>query len=467
MTELFADPVFLARLQFALTTMFHILWPLTTIGLSVFLVALEALWLKTGDADYHRHFRFWSRIFGVGFAVGVVSGIPLEFQFGTNWAPFSHAAGNFFGQVLSFEGSMAFMLESAFLSIMLYGHRRVPPWAHFLSTVLVCFAASLSAFWIMAANSWMQTPAGGVFRGGVFHMESFWGAVFNPDTVLSFSHMWLACVETGLFLVGGVSAFYIWRGRDAAFFLRSFKLALVLAVAVTPLQALLGDASGVHIGKVQPAKVAAIEAHWETNAPGTGASWNILAWPDPENERNRFEIPVPYVLSLLITHTPTGKVPGLKDFPRQYRPPIVIPFYTFRGMVGIGFAMVGVMLTSLYAWRKGLLSPENASRARPILAAWMAMAPLGYLATELGWITREVGRQPWIIYGWLRTGEAASALPAGAVGASLAMYLLAYTLLPLAAGWFFFLILRKGPDLTEQPPARHPGRTPGRRGVTS
>lgn len=461
MTEALSDPIFLSRLQFAATTMFHIIWPLTTIGLSVFLVALEAMWLKTGEADYYRHFRFWSRIFAVGFAVGVVSGIPLEFQFGTNWAPFSVAAGNFFGQVLSFEGAMAFMLESAFLSIMLFGWNRVGRKAHFVSTILVCFAASLSAFWIMAANSWMQTPAGGRFEAGVFHLESFWGAVFNPDTIISFSHMWVACLETSLFLVGGISAFYIWRGRETAFFLRSFKLALVMAIAVTPLQALLGDTSGVHIGKHQPAKVAAIESHWETNKPGEGAAWNMIAWPDPEGERNVFEIRVPYVLSLLITHDPTGTVPGLKDFPKDQRPPIVIPFYTFRVMVGIGFAMVGVMLVTLLAWRKGWLTPERAPRERPLLFLWMAMAPMGYLATEMGWITREVGRQPWVIYGWLRTQEGASILPAQAIWGSLGMYAAVYTLLPLAAGWFYWRILSKGPDLKLVPPGNGPSARQG------
>lgn len=453
MIDALSDPVFLSRIQFAATTMFHIIWPLSTIGLSVCLVVLEALWLKTGQADYYRHFRFWSRIFAVGFAVGVVSGIPLEFQFGTNWAPFSIAAGNFFGQVLSFEGSMAFMLESAFLSIMLFGWKRVGPKAHFLSTILVCFAASLSAFWIMAANSWMQTPDGGRFTDGVFHLDDFWAAVFNPDTLISFTHMWMACLQTSLFLMGGLSAFYIWRGREAAFFLRSFKLALVMALAVAPLQALIGDTSGVHIGKLQPAKVAAIESHWETNKPGQGAPWNMIAWPDPENERNLFEIPIPYVLSLLITHSPTGTVPGLKDFPKDQRPPIVIPFYAFRVMVGIGFFMIGVVFLTLWVWRKGLLTPEPSPRRNLLMLLWMGMIPLGYLATEMGWATREVGRQPWVIYGWLRTQDGASILPPEAIWTSLGMYAAVYTLLPLVAGWFFWKILAKGPDTALEPPA--------------
>lgn len=453
MLDAFSDHVTLSRLQFAMITMFHIIWPLLTIGLAGFLVIMEALWLKTGDLGYYRQFRFWAKIFGVGFAVGVVSGIPLEFQFGTNWGPFSMATGNFFGQVLSIETSSAFMLESVFLSIMLFGWKRVPPKAHFAATVLVFFAASLSAFWIMAANSWMQTPAGGSFVEGVFMLDNYWAAVFNSDTLLSFGHMWLACLETSLFVVGGVSAWYIMKGRNPEFFLRSFKIALVMAVAVTPLQAFMGDASGVHIGKEQPAKVAAIESHWETNAPGTPAAWNMLAWPDPEHERNAFEIQIPYVLSLLITHNPTGIVPGLKDFPKADRPPIVIPFYTFRVMVGIGFAMVGLMAVTLLAWRRGLLTLEKAQGQKFLLTAWLAMAPLGFVATEMGWITREMGRQPWIVYGLLRTEDFASALPAQAVLVSLSVFAALYSVLPLAALFFISRILAKGPDMAITPPS--------------
>ena len=453
MLDVFGDHVLLSRLQFALTTTFHILWPILTIGLAAFLVILEALWLKTGDAGYYRQFRFWARLFGVGFAVGVVSGIPLEFQFGTNWGPFSMATGNFLGQALSIETSSAFMLESAFLSIMLFGWKRVPPKVHFAATILVFFAASLSAFWIMSANSWMQTPAGGSFVDGVFMLESYRAAVLNPDTLLSFGHMWLACLESSLFAVGGVSAWFILKNRNTEFFLRSFKICLVMAVAVTPLQAFMGDASGVHLGKVQPAKVAAIEAHWETNPSGTPAAWNMLAWPDPANERNSFELQIPYVLSLLITHTPTGTVPGLKDFPQQDRPPIVIPFYTFRVMVGIGFAMIGLMALTVLTWRRGLLTPGKAPGRKFLLGAWLAMAPLGFAATEMGWITREVGRQPWIVYGLLRTSEVASVLPAQAVLTSLSAFAALYTMLPLAALFFMGRILSKGPDLTATPPS--------------
>ena len=449
------DPVLLSRLQFALTTAFHILFPPLTIGLGVFLVVVEGLWLRTRDVTYYRQFRFWSRIFAVNFAVGVVSGIPLEFQFGTNWGPFSATVGNFFGQVLGFEGTMAFMLESAFLYIMLFGWKKVGPKMHFFATIMVAFAASLSAFWILAANSWMQTPSGGHIENGLFVVDNYLAAIFSPDLPLAFSHMYLACLEVSLFVIGAVSGVYVLCGKHVAFFLKSFKLAVLAAIVVAPLQALVGDLNGQEIGRLQPAKVAAIESHWETNKPGEPAAWNMLAWPDPENERNLFEIPVPYGLSLLITHSLTGQVKGLKDFPKQDRPPIVIPFYSFRLMVGIGFAMVGVMLWTLWEWKKGRLAPEAAPGPKLLYLAWVAMAGGSYLAVILGWVTREVGRQPWLLYGLIRTGEGASKLPAGHVGLSLIGFAVAYTVLFLVFVYFMAKLLRHGPDLNAVPPEAH------------
>jgi cytochrome d ubiquinol oxidase subunit I len=449
------DPVLLSRLQFALTTAFHILFPPLTIGLGVFLVVVEGLWLRTRDVTYYRQFRFWSRIFAVNFAVGVVSGIPLEFQFGTNWGPFSATVGNFFGQVLGFEGTMAFMLESAFLYIMLFGWKKVGPKMHFFATIMVAFAASLSAFWILAANSWMQTPSGGHIENGLFVVDNYLAAIFSPDLPLAFSHMYLACLEVSLFVIGAVSGVYVLRGKHVAFFLKSFKLAVLAAIVVAPLQALVGDLNGQEIGRLQPAKVAAIESHWETNKPGEPAAWNMLAWPDPENERNLFEIQVPYGLSLLITHSLTGQVKGLKDFPKQDRPPIVIPFYSFRLMVGVGFAMVGVMLWTLWEWKKGRLAPEAAPGSKLLYLAWAAMAGGSYLAVILGWVTREVGRQPWLLYGLIRTGDGASKLPAGHVGLSLIGFVVAYTVLFWVFVYFMAKLLRHGPDLNAVPPEAH------------
>lgn len=455
MTDFLTDPVLLSRLQFALTTAFHITFPTLTIGLAVYLVAVEWLWLRTRDPLYFRQFRFWSRLFAVNFAVGVVSGIPLEFQFGTNWGPFSATVGNFFGQILGFEGTMAFMLESAFLYLMLFGWKRVGPKMHFFSTLMVAFGSSLSAFWILVANSWMQTPSGGHVENGLFVVDNYLAAVFSPDLPLAFSHMYLACLEVTVFVVGAVSAVQILRGRNVPFFLKSFKLAVLGAIVVTPLQAFVGDANGQEIGRLQPAKVAAIESHWNTNKPGTGAPWNMLAWPDPDNERNLFEIEVPYGLSLLITHSPTGIVPGLKDFPKQDRPPIVLPFYSFRLMVGVGFVMIAVMAWTVWAWRKGRLTPENAPAQRLLYLAWVLLAAGAYVAVLMGWITREVGRQPWLAYGLIRTGEGHSALAAGTVWTSLVGFLVAYTVLFALFLYFMAKLIRTGPNTDELPPPAH------------
>jgi len=449
--DLLADHVFLSRLQFALTTMFHIAWPLLSIGLAVFLLYLEIMWLKTKDVAYYRHFRFWTKLFLLNFAIGVVTGIPLEFEFGTNFGPFSRSVGNFFGQVLSFEGTTAFMLESAFLWIMAFGWKRVSAGMHLFATCMVTLGTGLSAFWIMAANSWMQSPSGGHMENGQFIMDSFLGALFSPDLPYGFSHMYAACLETTIFVVGGVSAWYILKGRHVDFFLRSFKAAFVAAILITPLQAYLGDGSGVEIAVLQPAKVAAVESHWETNPPGEGASWNMVAWPDPENEKNAFQIQVPYFLSLLITHSFTGQVKGLKDFPEEDRPPILIPFYAFRGMAGIGFLMIGLMLWTAWAWKKGKLAATAIAAQKKLLMAWMLMAPLGYLAVEMGWATREVGRQPWMAYGLVRTADGAAKLPAATVAFSLIALAVIYALLGALFAFFAWRILKKGPDLTLEP----------------
>lgn len=457
--DLLSDHIMLSRLQFAATTMFHINWPLLSIGLSIFLVVTEGLWLKTHDPVYYHHSRFWGMLFLLNFAVGVVSGLPLEFQFGANWSRFSAATHGFFGNILGFEGSMAFMLEAGFLGIMMFGWKRVSPRVHLFSTCMVALGASLSAFWIMVANSWMQTPAGGAWVDGRYVMENYWRGIFNPDLPWGFSHMWVACMETTLFVIGGLSAWYILKNRHAEFFLRSFKLALLAALIITPLQILLGDASGRAVAEYQPTKLGAIEAHWETNPPGQGAPWKLLAWPDPEKQANSWTfLKIPDGLSLLITHSITGQVKGLRDFPREDQPPIVLPFYSFRIMIGIGFAMFGLMLWTLWAWYKRRLTAELVPRQKWLLYAWIAFAPLGYLAVEMGWVTREVGRQPWIIFGLLRTRDSASVLPAGAVATSLAIYLILYTILFLAFTIFAWRILQRGPDLADPPPIRFPGR---------
>jgi cytochrome bd ubiquinol oxidase subunit I len=449
--------IVLSRLQFALTTMFHITWAATSVGLSALLVVMEGLWLKTGDEAYYHHTRFWGRLFLLNFAVGVVSGVPLEFQFGTNWGPFAAATGGFFGNILGFETVIAFMLEAGFLGIMLFGWNRVGPRMHFFATCMVALGASLSAFWIMVANSWMQTPAGGYWEAGRYVSTSFWGSLFNPDMPWGVTHMWVACIESTLFMVGGISAWYILKQRHPAFFAKSFRVAVMAAVIIAPLQVWLGDGSGRSVAHTQPTKLAAMEAHWETNPPGRGADWKLLAWPNKAKQNNDWTfLTIPSGLSLLLQRNFTGQVKGLRDFPPEDQPPILLPFYTFRVMIGVGFGMLGLMLWTLWGWRRGRLRPEKIGEQKWLLTAWAAAIPAGILAIEMGWVTREVGRQPWVIYGLLRTSQGATPLPPAAVGTSLFVYGVLYTILFAALMVFAWRILKKGPDLAR--PAPQPGR---------
>ncbi|HEY5998315.1 MAG TPA: cytochrome ubiquinol oxidase subunit I [bacterium] len=452
------DAVTLSRLQFSLTAMFHILWPTLTVGLSIFLLVLEALWLRTGDKAYYHHARFWGRLFLLNVAVGVATGIPLEFQFGTNWGPFSVAGGDFFGHMLGFEAAMAFMLEAAFIGIMAFGWDRVSRAGHLLATAMVALGASLSAFWILVANSWMHTPTGGHFEDGRFVLTSHVDAIFNPDMHWGVAHMWVASLETTAFVVGGLSAWYLRRGRHPEFFLRSLKLAFAAALVIAPLQVLLGDGSGRTVFEHQPAKLAGIEAHWVTNAPGTGAPWSLVAWPDPQRERNAWALEIPSGLSLLLTHSATGRVQGLRDIPAADRPPIVVPYYCFRVMTGIGFAFAALALWTAWAWHRGGLRPDRVGAHPWLLRGWMAAGPLGYVAVETGWMTREIGRQPWVIYGLLRTTDAASPVAAGAVGASILGFAAAYAALLAAFVFFARRMVAAGPRFEEPPAPRARGR---------
>jgi cytochrome d ubiquinol oxidase subunit I len=446
------DASTLSRVQFSLTAMFHILWPTLTVGLSLFLVLVEALWLRTGDVLYYQHARFWGRLFVLNVAVGVATGIPMEFQFGTNWGPFAVAGGDFFGHMLGFEAAMAFMLEAAFLGIMAFGWDRVSRGSHLLATAMVALGASLSAFWILVANSWMHTPTGGRFVDGRFELTSHLRAIFNPDMHWGVTHMWVACLETTAFVVGGLSAWHILRGRHVAFFLRSFRIAAAAALLIAPLQVALGDGSGRAVFEHQPAKLAGIESHWETNPPGSGAPWSLLAWPDPARERNVWALEIPAGLSLLLTLTPTGRVTGLRDIPAADRPPIVLPYYSFRVMTGIGFAFAALALWTAALWRRGDLAEQRIGARTWLLRAWVGAAALGYVAVETGWVTREVGRQPWVIYGLVRTADGASPVAAGAVAASLAAFTVAYALLCGAFVFFARRIIAAGPRF-EQPSA--------------
>jgi cytochrome d ubiquinol oxidase subunit I len=437
--------VTLSRILFSFTIGFHILFPVLTIGLSAFLLLLEAIWLKSRNEIYYRHFRFWSRLFLLNFAVGIVTGVVMEFQFGTNWASFSHFAGGFFGNILGFEAAIAFAAEAAFLALMMFGWGRISSRIHFFSTVMVSFMAVVSAFWIMDANSWMQSPTGVIVQNGRLRVIDYGAAIFNPFYMVSFLHKILACLQIALLVVGGISAWYLLKVRHVEFFFRSFKIAFFASIIVAPLQIINGDSMARIVYAFQPEKGAAMEARWETNKSGEGASWSILAWPDPENERNSFSISIPYMLSILADRSLHGKVAGLKNFPPLDRPPIILPFYSFRIMTGLAFLFLLLAVLTLIALRKDN-SAKMIIRHKKLLRLWVISIPLGYAAMEFGWIVREVGRQPWSIYHIMRTETGISNVTPGMVWFSLVLFIAIYSLLFVFFIKFFLKIISEGPD---------------------
>ena len=444
------DSYVLSRMQFALTAIFHMLWPVLTTGMGIYLVVVEILWLKTKNPDYYYHARFWSKLYVLNFGIGVATGIPMEFQFGTNWAPFSEATGDFFGSILGFEASMAFMLEAGFLGIMLFGWERVNPYVHLFSTVMVAFGANLSTFWILIANSWMQTPTGGEFIEGKFIVHDYFQAMFNPFMRISVLHMFFATLETSLFVIGGISAWYILKGRNTAFFARSFKIVLRCAIAVAPIQIYVGHISAEQVYHYQPTKLAAMEARWETIPAGEGGDWSLLALPNDKAEKNDFEIAVPEALGLILELKTklSEPVQGLKSFaPEDRLHQIGLIYYAFRIMIAIGFFLAALMLWSTWQWWRGKFSDENISAQKWLMRAWIFAAPLGYIATDSGWIVRCVGRQPWTVYGEIRTIDAASHIPAEEVFASLTGFVALYSLLLATTLYFGRRIILEGPNL--------------------
>jgi cytochrome d ubiquinol oxidase subunit I len=445
------DAVFLSRIQFAVTTMFHILFPALTIGLALYLVVVEFLWLITKQEIYYRMYRFWVKIFAINFGVGVVSGIVLEFEFGTNFSRFSQMVSNVFSPLLAFEVMTAFFLEAGFLGIMLFGWERVHRSIHFLATCLVSLGAILSAFWILAANSWMQTPAGYKLVNGKFMVTNFSDVIFNPSLFARMGHMTTASFETSAFVVAGISAYYLLKEKQTVLLRRSLAISLVMAFIFAPLQIYLGDVSGRQVFHHQPEKLAAMEAHWETNTEG-GAPFVVIAFSDMEAEKNLFELNIPNGLSLMVTHSFDGQVPGLKEFPRNDRPDVFILFWSFRLMVAIGFILFFVMVWAAVLWRWGHLYNH-----RPFLRTLLVLHPLGFVATELGWITTEVGRQPWLVYHLMRTAEGISPIPAGNVIWSLSLFLIIFTI--IGASYFYYILktLDRGPDLASPiPPIQRP-----------
>ncbi len=448
--EFLSNTVALSRMQFALTAIFHMLWPVLTTGMGVYLVIVEGLWLKTKNPDYYHHARFWAKLYVLNFGIGVASGLPMEFQFGTNWAPFSEAVGDFFGSILGFEGAMAFMLEAGFLGIMLFGWNRVPPAIHYLSTIMVAFGANLSTVWIIVANSWLQTPDGGKFIDGKFIVSDYFQAILNPFALKSFLHMFFATLETSLFVIGGISAWYILSDRHVSFFTKSFRIALGAAILVAPLQIYIGHLSAEQVYKYQPSKLAAMEAKWETSAAGEAADWSLLAMPNNKTQQNDWEITIPKGLGYVLEFKQNLSEPvlGLKEWAPEDRPRMVgLIYYSFRIMSGIGFFLAGLMLVSVMQWLRGKLTPEAIATQKWLLRAWLLASPLGYIAVESGWIVRCVGRQPWVVYGQIRTADGVSNLPSGVVLASLTSFAVIYTILLIATFYFGRRIIIAGPDL--------------------
>ena len=437
------DPVLLARIQFAFTVSFHIIFPAFTIGLASWLAVVEWRWLKTGNRVYKEIYRMWVKIFAVTFGMGVVSGVVLSYQFGTNWSVFSDKVGNVIGPLLGFEVLTAFFLEASFLGIMLFGWNRVSPKMHFASTIIVAFGTLLSAFWILSANSWMQTPQG-FFEGdnGLLYPTNWWQIIFNPSFPYRFVHMVIAAYLTTAFVVGGIGAYYLFRGRHVKHARIMFGMAMLMAVFVAPLQPIIGDLHGLNTLKYQPVKVAAMEGLWETER---GAALKLFGWPDQNEERTKFAIEIPYLSSLILTHDINGEVKGLKEWPKEERPPVAWVFWSFRLMVGIGILMV---LTGIFAallhFRKKLFDTRW-------FQYWcMALTPSGFIAVLAGWFVTEIGRQPYVAYGIIRTTDAVSPVIGPHVALSLLAFIIVYTLVFGAGVYYIFRLIQKGPGMKEK-----------------
>lgn len=436
------DPVFLARVQFAFTVSYHIIFPAFTIGLASWLAVVEWRWLKTGNPIYEQVYRMWVKIFAVTFGMGVVSGVVLSFQFGTNWSVFSDKVGNVLGPLIGYEVLTAFFLEASFLGIMLFGWNRVSKRMHFAATVIVAAGTLMSAFWILSASSWMHTPAG--FRegaDGLLYPTNWIAVIFNPSFPYRFVHMVTAAYLTTAFAVAGVGGYYLWRGLHVSHARIMLGMAMIMAIFVAPMQLLFGDLHGLNTFKHQPVKVAAMEGLWETER---GAALRLFAWPDPVNERNRFEISIPKLSSLILTHDLDGEVKGLKAWPESERPPVAVVFWTFRIMVGLGMLMIatGVIALVLH-FKKRLFSTRW-------FQLWcMAMTPSGFIAVLAGWFVTEVGRQPYIVYNVLRTSESISPVAGGTVAISLAAFVITYGLVFTAGAYYIIKLIGKGPETLE------------------
>jgi len=431
------DVVLLSRLQFAAATMFHFLFVPLTLGLSIIIAVMETRYVTTNDEIYLRMTKFWGKLFLINFALGVVTGITLEFQFGTNWSRYSAYVGDIFGSLLAIEATVAFFLESTFIGIWIFGWKKLSKKAHAAVMWLVAIGGNVSAFWILVANGWMQHPVGYVIRNGRAELSDFGAVITNKFAILEFVHTVPAAMVLSAFFVMGISAYHLLKKQHVTFATKSFNMALIFGLVASIVVAATGDMHAVHVTETQPAKLAAMESHWETQ---TQAPIVLFAIPDEENEKNLIEIGrIPYLLSLLGFHDMNAEVKGLRDFPKDERPPVLITLFSFRIMVVLGTLFPLLTIIGMFLRKRLLDHPWY-------LWIMLFAIPLPYIAIELGWVLAEVGRQPWIVYGLLKTSDAASPVASSQVLGSLMAFILVYGLLGLVG---FYLIIKnaiKGPE---------------------
>ncbi|MCH8532058.1 MAG: cytochrome ubiquinol oxidase subunit I [Saccharospirillum sp.] len=443
------DPLLLSRLQFAFVVSFHAIFPVFTIGLASYIAVLEGLAYKTENPIWTRLSSFWTRVFAVVFGMGVVSGIVMAFQFGTNWSNFSYISANFLGPILSYEVVTAFFLEAAFLGVLLFGRGKVPPGIFLLSAILVAVGTFISSFWILSANSWMHTPAGFEFRGELIYVTSWLEAIFNPSLPYRFAHMGLASFLTGGFVVAGVSAWYLIRKREVEANRKALSMTLWLLLILTPLQTWVGDLHGLNTLEHQPVKVAAMEGNWETQS---NVPLLLFALPDQENQTNRFEIGIPNLASIILKHSADGVVPGLNEVAPEEQPPVAWVFWSFRVMVGIGLLMIAVAVTGLVLRLKGTLwSSQWYWRVLQV----MSITP--FIAVIAGWFTTEIGRAPWLIYGVMTFEQGLTPSLQGWMAlVTLIGYIVVYALVFTGGLYYLMRILRDGLEYQAHEPDDEP-----------
>ncbi|MDT0175751.1 cytochrome ubiquinol oxidase subunit I [Pantoea sp. RRHST58] len=454
------DAFHLARIQFAFTVSFHILFPAITIGLASFLAVLEGMWLKSRNETYRDLYHFWSKVFAVNFGMGVVSGLVMAYQFGTNWSGFSQFAGSITGPLLTYEVLTAFFLEAGFLGVMLFGWNRVGPGLHFFATCMVALGTLISTFWILASNSWMHTPQGYLIQNGIVVPEDWLKIIFNPSFPYRLFHMSVAAFLASAFFVGASGAWHLLRGNDNPAIRKMFSMALWMALIVAPIQAMIGDAHGLNTLEHQPAKIAAIEGHWE-NPPGEATPLILFGIPDMDEERTKYAVEIPYLGSLILTHSLDKQVPALKTFPKEDRPNSLIIFWSFRVMVAMGLLMITLGVVSLWLRYKGRLY-----QSRPFLWFALLMGPSGLIALLAGWFTTEIGRQPWVVYGVQRTIDAVSGHGDLHMSISLLAFIVVYSAV-FGVGYVYMVrLIKKGPLTGEGKDVRHGGpghgKTPAR-----